>query len=56
MRRDRHDFTLEQAVRMLSLAPARNSVLSYHLRDANGTVTFADNSPGQPAVLRQLDG
>ena len=38
----------------LSLASEPNSVLSYHLRDANGTVSFADNSPGQPAVLRQL--
>ncbi len=38
----------------LSLAAAPNSVLRYHLRDANGTVSFADNSPGQPAVLRQL--
>ena len=42
------------AAEHLSLAPAPGSVLSYRLRDANGTVAFADNSPGQPAVLRQL--
>jgi hypothetical protein len=42
------------AAEHLTLPPAPNSVLSYHLRDANGTVTFADNSRGQPAVLRQL--
>jgi hypothetical protein len=42
------------AAEHLTLPPAPNSVLSYHLRDANGTVSFADNSRGQPAVLRQL--
>jgi hypothetical protein len=35
--------------------PARpGSVLSYYLRDENGTVRFSDNSAGQPAVFRQL--
>jgi hypothetical protein len=29
-------------------------VLSYHVRDQDGTVSFADNSPGQPAVTRKL--
>jgi hypothetical protein len=29
-------------------------VLSYHVRDVDGTVSFSDNSAGQPAVLRQL--
>ncbi len=38
----------------LSLAPASGSVLRYQLRDANGTVAFADNSAGQPKVLREL--
>jgi hypothetical protein len=38
----------------LALSAAPNSVLHYELRDANGTVSFADNSPHQPPVLRQL--
>ncbi len=33
---------------------ARGSVLSYYVRDQNGSVSFADNSPGQPAVTRKL--
>ena len=38
----------------LSLAARPGSVLSYRLRDANGTVSFADNSVGQPKVLHEL--
>jgi hypothetical protein len=38
----------------LSLLPLAGSVLSYYVRDADGTVSFSDNSPRQPAVLRQL--
>ena len=38
----------------LSLRPLPGSVLSYYVRDADGTVRFSDNSPRQPAVLRQL--
>jgi hypothetical protein len=38
----------------LSLAPRAGSVLSYFVRDENGTVRFSDNSAAQPAVLRQL--
>jgi hypothetical protein len=35
--------------------PARpGSVFSYHLRDADGSVRFAENSAGQPKALRQL--
>jgi len=35
--------------------PARaGSVLSYYLRDENGTVRFADNSAAQPKVFRSL--
>jgi len=35
--------------------PARSgSVLSYRVRDENGTVRFADNSTGQTKVLRNL--
>ncbi len=32
--------------------PPPSSVLSYSVRDENGTVRFGDNSPGQPKVLR----
>jgi hypothetical protein len=35
--------------------PARaGSVFSYHLRDENGSVSFADNSADQPKVFRSL--
>ena len=44
----------EQASEHLSLPPGRGSVLSYYLRDENGTVRFSDNSPGQPKVFREL--
>lgn len=38
----------------LSLPARQGSVLSYYLRDENGTVSFSDNSARQPAVLHQL--
>jgi len=38
----------------LSLPARPGSVLGYFVRDENGYVRFADNSPGQPKVLRQL--
>jgi hypothetical protein len=38
----------------LALAPHAGSVLSYYLRDENGTVRFSDNSAHQPAVFRRL--
>jgi hypothetical protein len=38
----------------LSLAPRPGSALAYYLRDEDGTVRFADNSTGQPQVLREL--
>jgi hypothetical protein len=44
----------EQASEHLSLPPGSGSVLSYYLRDENGTVRFSDNSPGQPKVFREL--
>jgi hypothetical protein len=47
---DLHD----PASKHLSLAAARGSVTSYYVRDEAGTVSFADNSPGQPDVLRRL--
>jgi hypothetical protein len=47
---DLHD----PASRNLSLPPATGSVTSYYVRDEAGTVRFAENSPGQPTVLRRL--
>jgi hypothetical protein len=44
----------EPASAHLSLAPGPGSVLSYSVRDENGSVRFSDNSRGQPKVLRQL--
>jgi hypothetical protein len=44
----------DSAAKHLSLAAGAGSVLGYYVRDENGTVRFSDNSPGQPAVLRQL--
>lgn len=38
----------------LSLPAAPGSVLSYYVRDENGSVRFSDNSPGQPSVTRKL--
>jgi hypothetical protein len=37
-----------------SLSPRPGSVLSYEVRDADGTVRFADNSAHQPRVTREL--
>lgn len=39
-----------------SLPAQPGSVLSYYLRDANGTVRFSDNSRHQPTVMRKLAG
>jgi hypothetical protein len=44
----------ELAERHLSLRARPGSVFHYYLRDENGTVSFSDDSAGQPAVLRQL--
>jgi hypothetical protein len=38
----------------LTLVAQPGSVLSYNLRDVDGTVSFADNSKAQPKVLRSL--
>jgi hypothetical protein len=38
----------------LSLPPRPGSTLSYGVRDESGTVSFADNSAGQPVVLHKL--
>jgi hypothetical protein len=37
-----------------SLPAAPRSVLSYHVRDADGSVRFSDNSPHQPRVMREM--
>jgi hypothetical protein len=44
----------EPAGSHLKLPPRPGSVLSYHVRDENGTVDFADNSTGKPKVLRNM--
>ena len=38
----------------LSLPPRPGSVFRYRVRDAEGTVRFADNSAGQPSALHHL--
>jgi hypothetical protein len=38
----------------LSLPPRPGSVFRYYVRDAEGWVRFADDSAGQPSVLRRL--
>ena len=52
--RDIQEDLLKPATNHLSLPPRPGSVLSYRVRDENGTVRFSDNSAGQPAVLREL--
>ena len=47
---DLHD----PAVAHSSLPPGSASVLSYYVRDPDGTVRFSDDSSSQPAVFRQL--
>jgi hypothetical protein len=44
----------EAASKHTSLAPGAGSVLSYYLRDENGSVRFSDDSLGQPAVFRRV--
>jgi hypothetical protein len=46
----------EPAAKHESLPARPGSVLSYDLRDANGTVRFSDNSPHQPTAMRKLAG
>lgn len=47
---DLHD----PASKHLVLAAAANSVLSYRVRDEDGSVSFSDNSTGQPPVFRRM--
>ncbi|HTB71095.1 MAG TPA: hypothetical protein VK707_08950 [Solirubrobacteraceae bacterium] len=44
----------EPSANHISLAPSPKSVLSYYVRDENGSVRFSDDSAGQPKVFRQL--
>ena len=44
----------EPASKHTSLAPGAKSVLSYRVRDEAGSVSFSDDSAGQPAVFRRL--
>jgi hypothetical protein len=37
-----------------SLPSASGSVLSYYIRDVDGSVRFSDNSPHQPQVMREM--
>jgi hypothetical protein len=46
----------EPAAKHESLPAEPGSVLSYYLRDANGTVRFSDNSQHQPTAMRKLAG
>ena len=42
------------AAKHLSLSPGPRSVLSYRVRDENGSVSFSDDSSGQPPVFHRL--
>ncbi len=52
--RDIQEELHDPASSHLSLPPRPGSVLSYYVRDEDGTVRFSDNSQGQPTVLRRL--
>lgn len=45
-----HDY----AAKHESLPAAPGSILSYYVRDVDGTVRFSDNSPHQPHVTREM--
>lgn len=45
-----HDY----ATKHESLPAAPGSILSYYVRDADGSVRFSDNSPHQPHVMREM--
>lgn len=45
-----HDY----AIKHESLPSAPGSVLSYYVRDIDGSVRFSDNSPHQPHVMREM--
>jgi hypothetical protein len=47
---DLHD----PAAKHVALAPGPHSVLSYHVREEAGSVSFSDDSAAQPRVFRRL--
>ena len=54
IRPGRHRRTPDPSSKHLSLPPRPGSVFRYRVRDAEGTVRFADNSAGQPSALHHL--
>lgn len=52
--RDIQEDLKEPASHHEAFPPAPGSVLSYSVRDQDGTVSFSDNSHGQPPVTRKL--
>jgi hypothetical protein len=44
----------DPASKHISLAPGPNSIFSFKLRQESGSVSFSDNSSGQPKVFRRL--
>lgn len=45
---------MEPSSKHTSLSPGVKSVLSYRVRDEHGSVSFSDDSAGQPAVFRRM--
>ena len=52
--RDLQEDLHDPSSKHLSLPPRPQSAFRYHVRDESGSVSFSDNSPRQPAVLRGL--
>lgn len=52
--REIQEELLKPSAAHLSLPPRPGSTLSYGVRDESGSVSFADNSAAQPAVLHKL--
>ena len=52
--RDLQEDLHDPSSKHLSLPPRPLSAFRYHVRDESGSVSFSDNSPRQPAVLRRL--
>jgi hypothetical protein len=52
--REIQEELLKPSAAHLSLPSRPGSTLSYGVRDESGTVSFADNSAGQPVVLHKL--
>ena len=52
--RDLQEALHDPSSKHLSLPAQPQSAFRYHVRDESGSVSFSDNSPRQPAVLRKL--